>query len=170
MTRVWEYELEGIRVYDLKKLPDERGFLTEVLRQDWRELLHDEWIVQTNLSMSYPGIIRAWHRHTRGQVDYLVVLQGVLKIVAYDDRVNSPTQGKIVEIVASADQLQAVRIPGYYWHGTKTLGDKPSISLYFFTKLYDYANPDEDRRLWNDATIIDPRTNEPYDWNRVPYK
>jgi len=170
MTRVWEYELEGIRVYDLKKLPDERGFLTEVLRQDWRELLHDEWIVQTNLSMSYPGIIRAWHRHTRGQVDYLVVLQGVLKIVAYDDRVNSPTQGKIVEIVASADQLQAVRIPGYYWHGTKTLGDKPSISLYFFTKLYDYANPDEDRRPWNDATIIDPRTNEPYDWNRVPYK
>lgn len=170
MTRVWEYELEGIRVYDLKKLPDERGFLTEVLRQDWRELLHDEWIVQTNLSMSYPGIIRAWHRHTRGQVDYLVVLQGVLKIVAYDDRVNSPTQGKIVEIVASADQLQAVRIPGYYWHGTKTLGDKPSISLYFFTKLYDYANPDEDRRPWNDATIIDPRTNEPYDWNRVPYR
>lgn len=170
MTRVWECELEGIGVYDLKKLPDERGFLTEVLRQDWRELLHDEWIVQTNLSMSYPGIIRAWHRHTRGQVDYLVVLQGVLKIVAYDDRVNSPTQGKIVEIVASADQLQAVRIPGYYWHGTKTLGDEPSISLYFFTKLYDYANPDEDRRPWNDATIIDPRTNEPYDWNRVPYK
>lgn len=170
MTRVCEYELEGIRVYDLKKLPDERGFLAEVLRQDWRELLHDEWIVQTNLSMSYPGIIRAWHRHTRGQVDYLVVLQGVLKIVAYDDRVNSPTQGRIVEIVASADQLQAVRIPGYYWHGTKTLGYKPSISLYFFTKLYDYANPDEERRPWNDATIIDPRTNEPYDWNRVPYR
>lgn len=170
MTRVWEYELEGIRVYDLKKLPDERGFLAEVLRQDWRELLHDEWIVQTNLSMSYPGIIRAWHRHSRGQVDYLVVLQGVLKIVAYDDRVNSPTQGRIVEIVATADQLQAVRIPGYYWHGTKTLGYKPSISLYFFTKLYDYANPDEERRPWNDATIIDPRTNEPYDWNRLPYK
>lgn len=165
MTKVREYELEGIRVYDLKKLPDERGFLAEVLRQDWRELLHDDRIVQANISVSYPGIIRAWHRHARGQVDYLVVLDGVLKIAAYDDRVNSSTQGRIAEIVASADQLQAVRIPGYYWHGTKTLGCKPSVCLYFFTKLYDYTNPDEERRPWNDATIIDPRTDEPYDWN-----
>ena len=170
MTRVREYELEGIRAYGLKKLPDERGFLAEVLRQDWGELLHDEWIVQANLSISYPGIIRAWHRHIRGQVDYLVVLQGVLKIAAYDDRADSPTQGGIVEIVASAGRLQAVRIPGYYWHGTKTLGYEPSICLYFFNKLYDYANPDEERRSWNDTAIIDPRTNEPYDWNRLPYK
>lgn len=170
MPEVREHDLPGVKTYDLKVIPDERGFLAEVLRQDWRELLHDEWIVQANLSMSYPGIIRAWHKHARGQVDYLIVLQGVLKIVAYDDRVNSPTKGRIVEIVASADQLQAVRIPGYYWHGTKTLGYKPSISLYFYTNLYDYANPDEERRAWNDTTIIDPRTNEPYDWNRPPHK
>ena len=170
MTKVWEHELEGVRVYDLKKLPDERGFLTEVLRQDWKELLQDDRIVQANLSMSYPGVIRAWHRHARGQIDYLVVVQGTLKIAAYDDRLDSPTRGMLVEIVVDADRLQAVRIPGYYWHGTKTLGDKPSISLYFFTKLYDYDNPDEERRAWNDTTIIDPETNEPYDWNRPPRK
>ena len=170
MAGVTEYELEGVRVYDLKKLPDERGFLAEVLRQDWKELLDDEPIVQANLSLSYPGIIRAWHRHVRGQVDYIIVIQGAQKIVAYDDRVDSPTRGRLVEIVASADRLQVVRIPGYYWHGTKTLGYKPSLSLYFFSQLYDYANPDEERRPWNDATIIDPRTNRPYDWHRLPYR
>ena len=170
MARVTEYELEGVRVYDLKKLPDERGFLAEVLRQDWKELLNDEPIAQANLSLSYPGIIRAWHRHVRGQVDYLIVIQGAQKIVAYDDRVDSPTRGRLVEIVASADRLQVVRIPGFYWHGTKTVGYKPSLTLYFFTQLYDYANPDEERRPWNDATIIDPRTNQPYDWHHLPYR
>jgi len=61
--------LEGVKTYDIKKSPDERGFFSEILRQDWKDLLENEWITQTNLSYSYPGIIRAWHRHLRGQVD-----------------------------------------------------------------------------------------------------
>lgn len=170
MTGVTEYQLEGVRVYNLKKRIDERGFFAEVLRQDWKELLGEEWIVQASLSMSYPGIIRAWHRHLKGQVDYWVVVQGALKIVAFDDQDNSTTRGQIVEIVASEDQLQVVRVPGYYWHGTKTLGHKPSTTLYFLTRLYDYANPDEERRPWNDTSIIDPRTNQPYDWNCLSHK
>ena len=170
---------EGLRVYEVKKLPDERGFFTEILRKDWKELLGDEWIVQANLSMSYPGIIRAWHRHTRGQVDYFLVIQGAMKIAAYDDREDSPTKGKLVEIVASEDRLQVVRVPGHYWHGTKTIGYKPSLTVYFVTKLYDYKNPDEERRPWNDQTIIpksingqtdDPRIGKPWDWNYPPHR
>lgn len=163
-------DLPGVRTYDLKILPDERGFFTEAFRRDWKELVEEDQIVQVNVSFSYPGMIRAWHRHLRGQVDYWVVVQGALKIVAFDDRDNSTTRGQIVEIVASEDQLQVVRVPGYYWHGTKTLGYKPSTTLYFLTQLYDYTNPDEERRPWNDNSIMDPRTNQPYDWNRPPYK
>ena len=165
-----EYDLPGVRTYDLKILPDERGFFAEALRQDWRELLEEDEIVQANLSYSYPGIIRAWHRHTRGQVDYFLVLQGAMKICAYDDRPDSPTKGRLVEIVASGHRPQLVRIPGHYWHGTKTVSSEPSLTLYFVTRLYDYANPDEERRPWNDPGVIDPRTGGPYDWNRPPHK
>jgi dTDP-4-dehydrorhamnose 3,5-epimerase len=170
VTEVTEYQIEGVRAYDLEKRIDERGFFAEVLRKGWKELLGDEWIAQVSVSMSYPGIIRAWHRHVKGQVDYWVVIQGALKIAAYDDQDSSPTRGQIVEIVASEDKLQVVRVPGHYWHGTKALGFKPSITLYFSTQLYDYANPDEERRPWNDTSIVDPRTNQPYDWNRLPYR
>jgi len=164
------YELEGVKVYDLKKHLDERGFFTEVLRQDWIEFLGNDKVVQASLSMSQPGVVRAWHRHVRGQVDYLVVINGTVKIAAYDDLNGSPTRGKIVEVVASEEQLRAVRIPGFYWHGTKNIGSRPSTTLYFFTRLYDYANPDEERRPWNDTSIIDPRMNQPYDWNRLHTK
>jgi len=170
MTEVREYDdLPGVKTYDLRILPDERGFLAEVLRQDWRELLHDEWIVQANLSVSYPGIIRAWHRHLRGQVDYFLVLQGAMKICAYDDG-DGPTKGKLVEIITSSHKPQVVRIPGIYWHGTKTISSEPSLLVYFTTRLYNYQNPDEERRPWNDPTIIEPRTGEPFDWNKPPHK
>jgi len=126
--------------------------------------------VQANLSRSYPGVIRAWHRHVRGQNDYFLVTKGSMKICAYDDNPNSETRGELVEIIASEEKLQLIRIPGYYWHGTKTLGNEPSLTIYFTSRLYDYTNPDEERRPWNDLGIIDPRTKQPYDWNRSPHK
>ena len=166
--------VDGIKIYELKKLPDERGFFCEILRQDWKDILGEEWIAQANLSYSYPGTIRAWHRHLRGQVDYFIVLKGAMKICAYDEE-----KKQLDEIIASEHKLQIVRIPGHYWHGTKTIGNESSLTLYFVTRLYNYKKPDEERRPWNDPTIIpteingkkdDPRVGKPWDWFRPPHK
>lgn len=162
--------LPGIQIRALRKLLDERGFFCEAIRSDWKDLLEDDAIVQSNLSLSYPGMIRAWHRHARGQNDYFFVLRGALKICAYDDRPDSPTLGELTEIVSSGESLQIVRVPGFYWHGTKALGNEPSLLLYFVNRLYDARNPDEERRPWNDPKIVDKRTSEPYDWNKLPFK
>jgi dTDP-4-dehydrorhamnose 3,5-epimerase len=162
--------LPGIRTLDIKKLPDERGYFAEAMRKDWTEFLGGDEIVQTNLSSSYPGMIRAWHRHRRGQVDYFCVVQGAMKICAYDDEPGSPTMGQLDEVIASAERLQLVRIPGKYWHGTKTVSPTPSLTVYMVSRLYDPANPDEDRRAWNDPTVVDPRLKAPFDWNRPPHK
>ncbi|MCL0092616.1 dTDP-4-dehydrorhamnose 3,5-epimerase family protein [Dehalococcoidia bacterium] len=172
MLEVKEYsDLPGVKVYTLRLFPDERGFFSEALRSDWKELLGGDEVVQANVSFSYPGIIRAWHRHLRGQVDYFLVLQGAMKICAYDDREDSPdTKGKLVEVISSSHKPQVVRIPGIYWHGTKTISSEPSLLVYFTTRLYDYQNPDEERRPWNDPAIIDPKSGKPYDWNRPPHK
>ena len=162
--------MQGVKIYELKKFPDERGFFSEIFRKDWNELLGEDVISQANLSFSYPGIIRAWHRHNRGQVDYFVVLRGAMKICAYDDREGSDTKDQLDEIVVSGERLQMVRIPGHYWHGTKTVGNEPSLTMYFVNSLYDHENPDEERRAWNDPTVIDPRTGKPFDWNKPPHK
>lgn len=162
--------LPGVKALDLKKNVDERGFFSEILRDDWKDLLGEDKLVQANLSFTYPGMIRAWHRHDRGQVDYFIVLKGSMKICAYDDRQGSPTRGQLDELVASSERLHVVRIPGHYWHGTKTLGDKPSLTVYCVNRLYDMKNPDEERRPWNDSGIIDPKTSKPFDWNRPPHK
>jgi len=166
--------LEGIRIKPLKRRPDERGFFTEIIRKDQKALLGEDKLVQANLSISYPGIIRAWHRHLRGQTDYFIVLKGALKICAYDEE-----SRELDEILSTGQDLQIVRVPGIYWHGFKVVGNEPAWLLYFVNKLYDHENPDEERRPWNDSTIIpksingrtdDPRIGRPWDWHHPPHK
>jgi dTDP-4-dehydrorhamnose 3,5-epimerase len=166
--------LKGITLKPLKRACDERGCFTEIMRKDWKDLLGQDQFVQTNFSATFPGIIRAWHRHNRGQVDYFTVLKGALKICVYDEETR-----ELDEIVSTGQDLQVLRIPGHYWHGFKAVGNEASVLIYFTTKLYDYQNPDEERRPWNDPKIVpklingkknDPRIGKPWDWNYPPYK
>jgi dTDP-4-dehydrorhamnose 3,5-epimerase len=168
-----EYPLEGIRTKEVNLLSDERGYFAEAFRQDWKELIAEE-IVQANLSFSYPGMVRAWHRHLRGQVDYFLVLKGASKICAYDDKAQ-----KMVEVIGSGAKPILIRLPGHYYHGFKAISNEPSLMVYFVNKLYDYKNPDEERIPWNDPRIKpveingnrnDPRVNQPWDWLYPPYK
>ena len=74
--------LPGIRIQELKKLPDERGSFCELFRSDWGDLLEGDTIAQSNMSVSYPGIIRAWHRHSRGgRLIILLCLEGQERFV-----------------------------------------------------------------------------------------
>jgi len=166
--------LKGITLKPLKRACDERGCFTEIMRQDWKDLLGQDQPVQTNSSITYPGIIRAWHRHNRGQTDYFIVLKGALKICAYDEETK-----ELDEIISTGLDLQVLRMPGHYWHGFKAVGNETALLVYFTTKLYDYQNPDEERRPWNDQKIVpklingkkdDPRTGKPWDWNLSPHK
>ena len=103
----------------------------------------------------------------RNQVDFFTVLKGTVKICVYDNNVESDTFGTLVEIISNEKKLQIIKVPGHFWHGTKTIGSDESYTVYFINNLYDYENPDEERISWNDSSIIDPRTKKTYDWNSV---
>ena len=166
--------LQGIKVKQVKRSPDERGYFTEVMRADWKDLFEEDTIAQANLSSTYPGIIRAWHRHLRGQTDYFLALKGAVKICAFDDKTH-----ELDEVISNTLNPQLVRMPGHFWHGFKALGDESAMVLYFTTRLYDHANPDEERRPWNDTSLIpkiingnkeDARVGKAWDWNLPAHK
>ena len=166
--------LEGVQIKPLERKFDERGFFLELMRKDWKELFKEDNLVQANLSITYPGIIRAWHRHLRGQIDYFIALKGAIKICAYNEET-----GELNEIISTGNDPQIVRVPEKYWHGFKVISNQPAWLLYFVNKLYDYEKPDEERRPWNDPTIMpkkingktnDPRIGKPWDWNYPPHK
>ena len=166
--------LKGVTIRSLKRFSDERGYFTEVMRKDWKDLFAEDEIVQANVSITYPGVIRAWHKHLRGQTDYFVALKGAIKICGYDEKT-----GELNEIVSTGQDLQVVRMPGHYWHGFKVVSNEPAMLLYFTTNLYDSANPDEERRAWDDLNLKpksingkadDPRIGKPWNWNNPPHK
>lgn len=166
--------LDGISTKRLRRLHDERGSFAELFRADWKDILGEDKAVQANFSTSHAGIVRAWHRHLRGQIDFFVVLKGHAKICAYDEETR-----ELVEITSSSHDLQIVRIPGHYWHGFKVVGGETVLLLYFTNKMYDHQNPDEERRPWNDPTVVpktinddskDARVGEPWDWFAFPHK
>ena len=51
--------LPGIIIKPLRRHVDERGFFMELMRADWKDVLGEDKIVQANLSITYPGIVRA---------------------------------------------------------------------------------------------------------------
>jgi dTDP-4-dehydrorhamnose 3,5-epimerase len=171
---VRELALPGVRLAELERHADERGLFHELIRADWAQLLGGDQILQANLSVTLPGVVRAWHRHLRGQVDYFFVARGYAKVCACDD-----TTGTLVEVVLSGDKPQILRVPGHYWHGFKALGHEPVYLVYFTNRLYDYQNPDEERRPWKDPAVIprtingradDPRAGKPWDWFHPPHR
>ena len=165
--------LPGIVIKPLKRFADERGFFTEIMRADWKDVIQDE-IVQANMSVSYPGMVRAWHRHERGQVDHFLAVRGALKICAYDDETR-----ELDEIISAGDNPQIVRMPGHYWHGFRVVGNEPATLVYFVNRLYDYSSPDEDKTAMGRSCncpqidqwkIHDPRCNRPWDWRHLSFK
>jgi dTDP-4-dehydrorhamnose 3,5-epimerase len=166
--------LDGIQVKPIKRFPDERGYFCEAMRTDWKDFFGKDTIAQVNHSFTYPNIVRAWHRHLRGQVDYFLVLKGAAKICAFDDKTS-----ELNEVVSSGSDLQVVRMPGHYWHGFKAVGNEPTMLVYFTTNLYNPDDPDEERRDWNDPTLIpkiingkktDSRVGNSWNWNYPPNK
>lgn len=147
--------IEGVRIKALRVIPDERGWLMELLRSDDPFF---EKFGQAYLSVIYPGVVKGWHFH-KLQRDNLCVIKGMAKLVLCDQRDSSPTKGNIMELYIGELCPMLVSIPPGIIHGMKGISAEPAYFINIPTELYNYTEPDEYR--------IDPHSPEiPYDWSR----
>lgn len=115
--------IEGVKVVPLKKIPDERGMIMHMLRCNDP---HFEKFGEIYFSVAYPGVIKGWHLHTK-QTQFYAVIQGMIKLVLFDERKDSKTKGELMELFTGEDNYQLVRIPFGVVNGYKTIGVKPAI-------------------------------------------
>ncbi len=145
--------IHGVRVKPLRVIPDERGRLMEILRSDDDLFLR---FGQVYMTTAYPGVVKGWHYHKK-QVDNFAVVKGMIKLVLYDQREDSPTRGEVNEFFLGEHNPQLVQIPNLVLHGFKCTGNEEAIVINCPTELYRSDEPDEFR--------IDPFGMEvPYDW------
>lgn len=150
--------IEGVRTKRLRVIPDERGRLSEILRAD------DDLFIkfgQVYITTAYPGVVKAWHWHSR-QTDTLTVVSGMARVALYDARTDSPTHGEVNEFFIGVHNPLLVQIPPGVMHGFKCIGTEECIVINCPTETYNYQEPDEHR--------LDPYDNDiPYDWRRKDY-
>lgn len=134
-------DISGVVVKKLVKHPDNRGYFMEILRNDDNLLSK---FGQTAMSLTYPGIIKAFHWHEK-QDDFFFVASGEAMVVLYDRRKGSLTYGTTQVIFAGENEPKLIFIPKEIAHGYKVLGNKPVLMFYHMTESYDASNPDEGR-------------------------
>ena len=147
--------IDGVRVKQLKPVADERGRLMEILRAD------DDIFVrfgQIYITTVYPGAIKGWHAH-RQQTDFLAAISGMVKLVLYDARENSPTRREVQEFFMGEHNPLLVAVPPHVFHGFKGIGQAEAMVLNCPTHVYCAETPDE-IRLPPDTPQI------PYSWDR----
>jgi dTDP-4-dehydrorhamnose 3,5-epimerase len=146
--------IEGVKMKQLKILPDDRGFITEIIKGGEETFAE---IKQTTYSETYPGAIKAFHWHKK-QTDIWFVASGMAQVVLYDLREDSPTHGQTDIFYLGEQNRAALLIPPGVAHGYRVLGIKPVKLFYHTDQTYDPQNPDEERIAFDDPTIG-------FDWN-----
>ncbi len=146
--------IDGVKTKSLKVIPDERGFLMEMLRNDDEVY---ERFGQTYLTVCYADVVKGWHYH-RVQTDHFVCVHGMSKVVLYDGREDSSTNGEINEFFMGTQNPILLKIPPLVMHGFKGIGGEPAYIINSPTEVYSYDEPDEFRLPFDTDEI-------PYDWD-----
>lgn len=145
-------DIEGVIIVEPTVYGDSRGYFTEVYQKEnfiKGGITVD--FVQDNQSMSVKGVLRGLHFQKNFPQSKLVrCVRGAVYDVAVDLRKGSPTYGKYVGTLLSAENKRQLFIPKNFAHGFLVLSDEAEFAY----KVDDFYHPnDEGGLMWNDPDI-----------------
>jgi dTDP-4-dehydrorhamnose 3,5-epimerase len=147
--------IDGVKTKKLRVIPDERGRLMEILRNDDELFLQ---FGQVYMTATYPGVVKAWHLH-KEQTDNVACVKGMIKLALYDAREQSPTFKQVDQFYLGLHNPLLVQIPKGIYHGWMCVSPDEAIIVNIPTECYNYETPDELR--------LDPHDNDiSYVWER----
>ena len=150
--KIIDTSIPDVKIIEPAVFGDERGFFMETWQEKkFNELVCERRFVQDNHSGSRRGILRGLHyqlRQTQGKLVRAAV--GEVFDVAVDIRQGSPTFGKWVGAVLSAENRHQLWVPPGFAHGYYVMSEWAE----FYYKATDYYAPEWERGiLWNDPAI-----------------
>lgn len=144
--------IADVKLLEPQVFGDARGFFMETFRDAWfSEHVCPRTFVQENHSKSARGVLRGLHYQSEQPQGKLVrVVCGAVFDVAVDMRKSSPTFGKWVGEILSAENKRQLWVPEGFAHGFYVM----SGSAEFVYKCTDYYAPQAEHcLLWNDAQV-----------------
>lgn len=149
---IQQTEFPGLVIITPRVFSDDRGFFKETFQQERYEQAGIPGpFVQDNHSRSSAGILRGLHfQIQRPQAKLVFAVEGEILDVCVDLRKNSPTFGKSISVLLSAENHKQLFVPAGFAHGFYVLSPRAD----FMYKCTDYYFPEYERTLlWNDPAL-----------------
>ena len=146
--------IDGVTIKPLKRIADDRGCVMKMQEASDPEF---KGFGEVYFSTIYPGVVKGWHMHPYTWLNYACV-SGMIKLVLWDGRENSPTAEEVMEIALGERDYKLVQIPPGVWNGFACVGGEEAMVCDLTDRTHD---DDVIERL-------DPHDNPliPYDWTR----
>ena len=144
--------IEGLCVIEPAVHGDARGYFMETYNyNDLKAAGIPEVFVQDNQSASKKGVLRGLHFQKHFPQDKLVrVIRGEVYDVAVDLRRSSPTFGKWVGVLLSAENKRQLWVPEGFAHGFYVTSETAE----FVYRCTDYYHPSSEQSLlWSDPAL-----------------
>lgn len=145
--------IEEVILFEPKIFKDHRGYFYESYNLESLANIgiHCQF-VQDNQSKSTKGVLRGLHFQTgeAAQAKLVRVLEGEVLDVAVDIRKNSPTFGKYISAILSAENNRQMFIPRGFAHGFVVLSE---AATFFYKCDNFYCKELEGGIIYNDPEI-----------------
>ena len=126
--------MKDIRVDDLDRKSDERGWLIEVLGGKSLDASHE--FGQIHVSVAYPGKVRGNHYHTR-KLEWFNVPMGKGLL-----RLKDLKTGEEKDIIMGEGDLRTVHIPPGIIHAIKNIEEADMVLIVYANESFDPDDPD----------------------------
>lgn len=149
-----ETKLEGSHIIEPKRYKDERGFFSEMYRQDiFNSKNLANALFQWNISFTEKkGTIRGMHFQVAPHAQEKLVrcTKGAIYDVIIDIRPESKTYCQWISVELNSDNRKMLYIPAGFAHGFQTLVDGTEVSYL----LYELYHPESEGGVrWNDPVF-----------------
>lgn len=124
--------IKGVVIKKLNKYIDERGWLTEIYRDD--EINYKS--AMAYVSLTKPGVIRGPHEHEKQSDMFVFSGPGNFELHLWDRREDFETNGEYYKEIFGEDNPAAVIVPPGVVHGYKNISEVDALSINLPDKLY----------------------------------
>lgn len=151
MDQIIKTNIEGLCLTPLKTFPDERGKVMHMMKSTSPFF---KKFGEVYFSFTNHNVIKGWKLHLEMEQNFVVPV-GEMKLVFYDGREDSITNGKIEEILLSPENYHLLTVPSGLWYSFQGKSAEPAMLVNCATLPHD---PDESRTAPLDSSDI------PYTW------
>lgn len=115
--------IEGIKIFNLGKFEDDRGAVLHMMKKN-SDGFADPGEVYFSLVKSQ--VVKGWKLHKEMSQNFCVPV-GQVKFVFFDDRPDSLTKGKTLQIEIGFDNYKLIHVPHGIWYSFKSISKTDSL-------------------------------------------